>query len=70
LSVPNRQEGGRTTEATMQRNGMLYFLVGGLVVAVAVMGYVIYDQQTEDQVEMKIELPGGKELGVTGTVDK
>lgn len=54
----------------MQRNGMLYFLVGGLVVAVAVMGYVIYDQQTTDQVEMKIELPGGQDLGVKGTVEK
>jgi len=54
----------------MQRNGMLYFLVGGLVVAVAVMGYVIYDQQTTDEVEMKIELPGGNEVGVTGSVEK
>ena len=54
----------------MQRNGMLYFLVGGLVVAGAGMGYVIYDQQTTDEVEMKIELPGGNEVGVTGSVEK
>ncbi len=54
----------------MQRSGMLYFLVGGLVVAVAVMGYFIYDQQTKDEVEMKIELPGGNSVGLTGTVEK
>src|SRR3546814_1580227 len=60
--------GRSQTGDDMQRNGLLYFIVGGLVVAVAVLGYVIYDQQTTDEVEMKIELPGGTAVGLTGPV--
>lgn len=39
------------------RSGFLPFVVGALVVAVAVLGYFLFNEQQGDSVELKIEVP-------------
>ena len=51
-------------------SGWLYFIVGGLVVAVGFIGYLFYQEQSSEEVGIKLELPDGNEVGVKGEVEK
>ena len=56
LDMPDRQ-GDRTMALAMgSRSGIIYFILGALVVAVGVLGWIYFDRQDES-VKLEINIP-------------